>query len=53
MLRIVVSSACFMGDPDKAQKYWSMLGDERDRAQMAVRCGRYGITFRCRAVSSS
>lgn len=46
MLRIVVSSACFMGDPDKAQKYWALLADDRDRAQMAVRCGRYGITFK-------
>jgi hypothetical protein len=46
MLRIVVSSACFMGDPDRAQKYWAQLADERDRAQMAVRCGRYGITFK-------
>jgi hypothetical protein len=46
MLRIVVSVACFTGDPDKAQKYWSDLGDDRDKAQMAVRCGRYGITFK-------
>ena len=46
MLRIVVSSACFMGDPDKAQKYWSLLSDDRDRSQMSVRCGRYGITFK-------
>lgn len=46
MLRIVVSSACFMGDSDKAQKYWSQLGEERDRAQMQVRCGRYGIQFK-------
>lgn len=46
MLRIVVSVACFTGDPDKAQKYWTQLGDERDKAQMSVRCGRYGIQFR-------
>jgi hypothetical protein len=46
MLRIVVSVACFTGDPDKAQKYWSQLGEDRDKAQMAVRCGRYGITFK-------
>jgi hypothetical protein len=46
MLRIVVSVACFTGDPDKAQKYWAQLGDDRDKAQMAVRCGRYGITFK-------
>ncbi|MCE9577903.1 MAG: hypothetical protein K8W52_32525 [Deltaproteobacteria bacterium] len=46
MLRIVVSSACFMGDADKAQKYWSQLTEERDRAQMQVRCGRYSIQFK-------
>lgn len=46
MIRIVVSAACFMGDPDKAQKYYAQLTDERDKAQMAVRCGRYGVTFK-------
>lgn len=46
MLRIVVSSACFMGDADKAQKYWGQLTEERDRAQMQVRCSRYGIQFK-------
>ncbi|HTJ47447.1 MAG TPA: hypothetical protein VL463_35355 [Kofleriaceae bacterium] len=46
MLRIVVSVACFTGDPDKAQKYWSQLSDDRDKAQMSVRCGRYGIQFK-------
>lgn len=46
MLRIVVSAACFMGDADKAQKYWSQLTEERDRSQMQVRCGRYGIQFK-------
>ena len=46
MLRIVVSVACFTNDPDKAQKYWSQLTDDRDKAQMSVRCGRYGIQFK-------
>jgi len=46
MLRIVVSTACFMGDPDKAQRYWSQLTEPRDRAQMSVRCARYGVTFK-------
>ncbi len=46
MLRIVVSVACFSNDPDKAQKYWSMLTDDRDKAQMSVRCARYGINFK-------
>jgi hypothetical protein len=46
MLRIVVSVACFTNDPDKAQKYWSQLTDDRDKAQMSVRCARYGIQFK-------
>jgi hypothetical protein len=46
MLRIVVSTSCFMGDPDKAQQYWSQLPETRDRAQMSVRCARYGVTFK-------
>jgi hypothetical protein len=46
MLRIVVSVACFTNDPDKAQKYWALLGDDRDKAQMSVRCSRYGINFK-------
>ena len=45
MLRIVVTTACMMGETDKAQRHWSEL-PERDREQMATRCGRYGITFR-------
>jgi hypothetical protein len=45
MLRIVVSTACFMGEPEKAQKYWLELPD-RDREQMAVRCGRIGVAFK-------
>jgi hypothetical protein len=44
MLRVVVSSACMMGEPDKAQKYWIEL-PEHDRAQMTTRCSRFGVTF--------
>jgi hypothetical protein len=45
MLRLVVSSACMMGEPDKAQKYWIEL-PEHDRAQMTTRCARFGVTFK-------
>jgi hypothetical protein len=45
MLRIVVSTACMMGEPDKAQRYWTEL-PERDRTQMSSRCGRFGIAFK-------
>ena len=38
MLRIVVTTACMMGETDKAQRHWSEL-PERDREQMATRCG--------------
>lgn len=45
MLRIVVSTACFMGEPEKAQRYWNEL-PERDRVQMSTRCARVGVSFR-------
>jgi len=42
MLRLVVSSACMLGDVDQARAYWSKL-PPRDQDQMSVRCTRYGI----------
>jgi hypothetical protein len=45
MLRIMVSTSCFMGENDKAQKYWVELS-ERDRVQMQTRCARYGVEFK-------
>jgi hypothetical protein len=45
MLRIVVTTACMMGETDKAQRHWDQL-PERDREQMSTRCGRFGVTFR-------
>jgi hypothetical protein len=45
MLRVVVSSACMMGEPDKAQKYWLEL-PAHDRAQMTTRCARFGVAFK-------
>ena len=44
MLRVIVSSSCIMGDPDKASMYWRQL-PEADRAQMSARCARYNVTF--------
>jgi hypothetical protein len=44
MLRVVVSSSCILGDGETAQKYWTSLPDF-DRAQMATRCERFGVTF--------
>jgi hypothetical protein len=45
MLRIVVTTACLMGEPEKAQQYWLQLPD-RDREQMSTRCARVGVTFK-------
>ncbi len=42
MLRIVVSTACVMGDGDQARKYAQKL-PKRDKAQLASRCKRYQI----------
>jgi hypothetical protein len=44
MLRVVVSSACQLGDADKAKQYWSQL-PPHDQNQMNRRCQRFGITF--------
>lgn len=44
MLRIMVSSACIMGDSVEAQKHYLLL-PQRDRDQMRTRCGRYGVSF--------
>ena len=44
MLRVVVSSACQLGDADKARTYWAQL-PPHDQNQMMRRCQRFGITF--------
>ncbi|MEZ4400266.1 MAG: hypothetical protein R3B06_09620 [Kofleriaceae bacterium] len=44
LLRVVVSSACILGDPDVANKYAPQL-PEADRAQMADRCAKYQIAL--------
>jgi tetratricopeptide repeat protein len=44
MLRILVSAACQEGDSNEAQKHYNQL-PASDRAQMKVRCERYGVTF--------
>jgi hypothetical protein len=44
MLRVLVSSACQMGDADKAKQYWGQL-PPHDQQQLQRRCQRFGITF--------
>ena len=44
MLRLVVSAACVLGDPDQARAYVAKL-PPRDRDQMTRRCARYGVTL--------
>jgi len=44
MLRVAVSCACIMGEPDRARTYYDRL-PERDQRQMARRCRRYGVEF--------
>jgi hypothetical protein len=44
MLRVVVSSACQLGDADKAKQFWQQL-PPHDQNQMTRRCQRFGITF--------
>jgi len=44
MLRILVSTACIEGDSNEAQRHYNQLPPS-DRAQMKVRCDRYGVTF--------
>lgn len=46
-LRILVSTSCIESNVADAQKYFDMLPDGKDRADMRTRCGRdYGITFK-------
>lgn len=45
MLRVVVSSACMMGDADTATKYFPSLPAGRDQRDMVKRCSRYEITL--------
>jgi hypothetical protein len=44
MLRILVSTACIEGDAAEAQRHYNQLPTS-DRAQMKIRCERYGVTF--------
>jgi hypothetical protein len=44
MLRVVVSSACIMGDEAVARQHYGRL-PSRDQTQMSRRCERYGVTF--------
>lgn len=42
MLRVVVSSSCFMGEADRAKEYYKKL-PKRDQAHMRIRCSRQKI----------
>lgn len=42
MLRVVVSSACFMGNEDQAREYYTKL-PKRDKTHMRIRCSRMKI----------
>lgn|GEM_PF-1618601 len=42
MLRVVVSSACFMGNEDQAREYYAKL-PKRDKTHMRIRCARMKI----------
>jgi hypothetical protein len=42
MLRIVVSTACIMGDVDKARRYNEIL-PAADQEQMRARCSKFGL----------
>lgn len=44
MLRVAVSSACQLGDGEKAKQYYAQL-PPHDQSQMARRCSRMNITF--------
>jgi hypothetical protein len=48
MLRVVVSSACIMGDHDEAQKYASELPPP-DHEAMVARCAKYEIALKPRS----
>ena len=43
-LRIATSSACIMGEAEKAKVYYGRL-PPRDQRQIARRCRRYGVEF--------
>jgi len=45
MMRIMVSASCIEGDTAVAQQWFDKL-PPNDRAQMKVRCDRYGVSFR-------
>ena len=45
LLRVVVSSACILGDPEMAQKYVTEL-PPLDRSQMADRCAKFEIALK-------
>jgi hypothetical protein len=42
MLRIAVSTACIMGDVDKARRYNEIL-PAADQEQMRARCSKFGL----------
>lgn len=44
VLRIAASSACVMGEAEKAKSYYARLSP-RDQRKIARRCQRYGIEF--------
>ena len=44
MLRIATSSACILGDADKARPHYDKL-PASDQEQIARRCRRYGVEF--------
>jgi hypothetical protein len=45
LMRIVVSSSCMMGESSSAVAQMYRGLPEADRAQMKLRCDRYGVTF--------
>ena len=46
MLRVLVSSACILGDAAQAKTHWARLTMASDREQMARRCERFGVDVR-------
>lgn len=44
MLRVVVSSACIMGEEGMAREHYALL-PEQDQQHMSVRCRRFGMEF--------
>jgi uncharacterized protein (DUF58 family) len=43
-LRIATSSACILGDADRAKEHYARL-PARDKAEIARRCARWGVEF--------